>query len=1100
MSLHESGHLRATGTQPVRCPRGRVRGAFAAAVAVVLLLMVPAVGWGAPSSPHWVLLTQAAPTDFHPGDTSDFYEVVAVNDGGVGTTSEPITVTDTLPAGVVVNSISAIAETGGVRNTASEFFNLGCEQAGNEGVVTVTCTTQSGVPSGRAVYVNINVQVPVGAPASLVNSAAIIGGGAPRASEASSTPVTDASRLVPYGASIVGDLTDGSGIATQAGSHPFAVTTLVDWNVGSIGPNEHCNENSTPVCARLAAHAKDVEVALPPGLVGNPTAVPYCPQIVFESTGFYNCPASTQVGGIYLFFYREGTQEQYAPLYNIEPPPGHPAELGFSVSTVAHVPVFFHVRSDGDYGLSTDISNINELTPVRMALVSVWGNPSDEAHHSLRLSTFGNCGTGSGGCPSGVASPKPFLRLPTSCTGGPLSFSIAGDSWQEPLAAPFPVSGTSSVAAMTGCEALRFEPSLTAAVPSTRQAGAPTGYNVDLRVPQNEELEELATPDLHRAEVSFPEGTALSPSAANGLLSCSDAQFGVKVLGAGACPAASRVGSVSVRTPALAVPLTGSLYVGEPECSPCSAGQAQEGKLVRVFFEAEASGVRVKRVGYTRISPTGRLTAVFDEIPEQPVSDIEFTLKGGPNAALVNPSGCGPAVTAARLTPWSTSTPTEVLAPAIPITGCSPAGFQPAFASGMTSSAQAGGFSPFSVSFSRQDGEQALGGLKVTTPPGLLGILKGVERCSEPQAAQGTCGAASLIGHTTATAGPGPDPVSVQGGQVFLTGPYKGAPFGLSVIVPAVAGPFNLGNVIVRAAIQIDPHTAQITVVSDPLPTVLDGIPLQLRSVNVTIDRPGFMFNPTNCDPLTVGGTLTSTQGTTASVSSDFQAVNCATLPFKPVFSVSTQAGTSKKNGASLTVKGTFPTGAQANIRSVGVVLPKQLPARLTTIQQACPEATFNANPASCPVGSNIGVASATTPILSSPLTGPAYLVSHGGAAFPDVVIVFQSEGVTFDLVGSVNIKHGITSSTFATVPDAPISSFELSLPEGPHSGLAAVVPAKAKGNLCGQKLTMPFTTTGQNGAVLKQNTRIQVTGCLKTKTKAKKTIKQHKKGKKQGK
>jgi hypothetical protein len=387
----------------------------------------------------------------------------------------------------------------------------------------------------------------------------------------------------------------------------------------------------------------------------------------------------------------------------------------------------------------------------------------------------------------------------------------------------------------------------------------------------------------------------------------------------------------------------------------------------------------------------------------------------------------------------------------------------------------------------------------VKTPPGLLGLLKSVERCGEPQASQGTCGAGSLIGHTTATAGPGSDPVSVTG-QVFLTGPYKGAPFGLSIVVPAAVGPFNLGTVVVRSAVSVDPHTAQITVTSDPLPTILQGVPLQIRTVNVTIDREGFMFNPTSCEPLSVGGTLSSTQGATAGVSSRFQAANCTALPFKPAFTVSTQAGTSKKNGASLDVKVGYPSGAQANIRSVAVTLPKQLPSRLSTIQQACPEATFNANPASCPAGSNIGIGTAHTPVLANPLTGPAFLVSHGGAGFPDLVLILQGEGVTLDLVGSIDIKHGITSSTFATVPDAPISSFELNLPEGPHSGLAAVLPAKAKGNLCGTSLTMPTILTGQNGAVVKQATKIKVSGCSKAKKKAKKRAKRKHVKKAQGK
>jgi hypothetical protein len=340
---------------------------------------------------------------------------------------------------------------------------------------------------------------------------------------------------------------------------------------------------------------------------------------------------------------------------------------------------------------------------------------------------------------------------------------------------------------------------------------------------------------------------------------------------------------------------------------------------------------------------------------------------------------------------------------------------------------------------------------------------------------------------------------------VFITGPYHGAPFGLSIAVPAKAGPFDIGSgpcdcVVVRAKISVDPHTAQILVDTDPLPTILQGIPLQVKHVNVTIDRPGFMFNPTSCEHLNATDTLTGGSGGTSTASVPFQVTNCASLPFKPTFKVSTQANTSKKNGASLDVKVTSGHG-QANIGKVAVTLPKALPSRLTTIQQACPEATFNQNPASCPAGSNIGTVTATTPVLTSPFTGPAYLVSHGGAAFPDLVIILQGEGVTLDLVGSINIKKNITSSTFASVPDAPINTFELKLPEGPHSALAAVLPAKAKGNLCGTSLVMPTTLTGQNGAQIKQNTKIAVTGCTKANTRRahgkKSKTKKHRKAKK---
>jgi hypothetical protein len=345
------------------------------------------------------------------------------------------------------------------------------------------------------------------------------------------------------------------------------------------------------------------------------------------------------------------------------------------------------------------------------------------------------------------------------------------------------------------------------------------------------------------------------------------------------------------------------------------------------------------------------------------------------------------------------------------------------------------------------------------------------------------------------TAGPGPSPVSVSG-KAYLTGPYKGGPYGIAVVVPAVAGPYDLGTVVIRQSLRIDPSDAHVTDTSDPFPTILQGVPLRIKSVNVTLDRPGFTFNPTGCEAKTINATLTSTGGAKAGVSSHFQAANCATLKFAPKFTASTAGKASKANGASLDVKVGYPTGPEgtyANIKAVKVDLPKQLPSRLTTLQKACLAATFEANPASCPKASNVGTATATTPVLNVPLTGPAYIVSHGGEAFPDLEIVLQGENVTLILVGNTQIKNGITSSTFKIVPDAPVSSFELKLPTGQFSILGANVPQSKKYNLCGQTLPMPTQITAQNGAVIKQTTKIAVTGCPKSK-KAKKA-----KGKKKG-
>ncbi len=739
-------------------------------------------------------------------------------------------------------------------------------------------------------------------------------------------------------------------------------------------------------------------------------------------------------------------------------------------------------------------------------MVTLWGSPSDPSHDKER----GFCDYGaeakaavereereleeeiaqSGGVKRAYFCPvqktnRPFLTLPGSCTGQPLLSTMRVDSWQEPES--YVVPPAASAPAVADCEQLDFSPSLHVQ-PDTAMAGSPSGLGVDLKVPHEENVEGLAEADLKDAVVTLPAGMAVSPSAANGLGACGPQEIGLGNADTPSCPDASKIGSTEVLTPLLEHPLVGSVYVAQPGNNPF-------GSLLALYVVAEGSGALIKLAGEVSLDPlTGQVTATFKNNPQLPFSDLKLHFFGGPRGALMTPSACGKYTTTSRLTPWSSETPAEPLSSFEIDQGCHGPQFSPSFAGGTTNN-QAGAFSPLSVTFSRSDQDQSLSGVTVRTPPGLLGVLKSVDRCGEPQASQGTCGAGSLIGHATATAGPGSDPVSVAG-QVFLTGPYKGAPFGLSIVVPAVAGPFDLGTVVVRAAVSVDPHSARITVTSDPLPSILQGVPLELRTVNVTIDREGFMFNPTDCEPLSVDGALTSTAGASAKVSSRFQAANCATLAFKPSFAVSTQAKTSKKNGASLDVKVGYPKG-EANIHSVAVTLPKQLPSRLTTIQQACTQTTFDANPASCPAGSNIGTGTANTPILANSLSGPAYLVSHGGTGFPDVVVVLQGEGITLDLIGSIDIRKGVTSSTFASVPDAPISSFELKLPEGPHSALAAVAPAKAKGSLCGQFLTMPTKITGQNGAQIKQSTKIKVSGCAKSKKKAKaKKHAQSKKGK----
>jgi hypothetical protein len=494
---------------------------------------------------------------------------------------------------------------------------------------------------------------------------------------------------------------------------------------------------------------------------------------------------------------------------------------------------------------------------------------------------------------------------------------------------------------------------------------------------------------------------------------------------------------------------------------------------------------------------TGQLTAKFLNNPQFPFSDLQVDFKGGLRAGLATPQSCGTFTGTSDMTPWSAPfTPDATPSSSFDVSwdgngGACPSSppLTPAFHAG-TSNPNAGQFSPFTLTFAREDREQDLSGIQVKMPPGLLGSIAGVPLCGEEQANAGTCAAASRIGTMTVAAGPGGHPFYTQG-SIYLTEHYEGAPFGLSIVVPTQAGPFNLGNVVVRSRINIDPTTSALTVTSNPLPQILDGIPIRLRTANVTIERPGFMFNPTSCAQQHITATISGAQGTTANVSAPFAVAGCAGLKFQPKFTVSTSGKTSKAGGASLDAKVTFPAGAQgseSNIAKFKVDLPKQLPSRLTTLQKACTAAQFNANPAGCPAASVVGTVRVSTPVLPVELTGPAYFVSNGGEAFPNLVFVLQGDGVRVDVVGDTFIsKAGITSTTLKSVPDVPFSSFELYLPEGKSSALAA------NGTLCKSSLAMPTAITAQDGSEIHESTKIAVTGCPKAKKATKKKKKAHK-------
>jgi hypothetical protein len=871
---------------------------------------------------------------------------------------------------------------------------------------------------------------------------------------------------------------------TQAGGHPYEWKTSFRLNTTITHGGEAELEASD-------ANFRDVETELPVGLIASGTATPRCTRYTMTID---QCSTATQVGEIEV---EDSDRVRLnRGIYNLVPANGTPVELGAVIHNVGLVYIDGNVRTGGDYGATAKVLSASELDNIIEARVTLWGVPADPSHDSDRVCPVPGLETtpGERECSPG-GQLIPLLTNPTTCPGTPLTAILRMDSWQRPNQF---VTSSTQIPATTGCSALDFTPSITI-TPDTSVADSPSGLDVDLTVPQNETPLGLATSTLENTTVALPPGVSVSPSAANGLEACSEAQIGLHTEAAAQCPNGSKIGTVEITSPLIPDHLIGGVYVARQ-------GENPFGSLLAMYIAAEADGARVKLAGHIVADPvTGQLTTTFTETPQIPFNDFKLNLFGGRHGALATPNTCGAPNTNVSLAPWDGLAPTKFELPFMTTTGCVN-GFTPAFEAG-TVSAQAGAYAPFTLSFSRGDSEENFAGATVTLPPGLIGKIAGVAQCSDAQLAAAaaksgvaeqaspSCPAGSLIGTVQTTAGPGPSPVSVSG-KAYLTGPYKGGPYGIAVVVPAVAGPYDLGTVVIRQSLRIDRSDAHVTDISDPFPTILQGVPLRIKSVNVTLDRPGFTFNPTNCEAKTINATLQSTGGAKAGVSSHFQAANCATLKFAPKFSASTAGKASKANGASLDVKVGYPTGPEgtyANIKAVKVDLPKQLPSRLTTLQKACLAATFEANPASCPKASNVGTATATTPVLNVPLIGPAYIVSHGGEAFPDLEIVLQGENVTLVLVGNTQIKNGITSSTFKTVPDAPVSSFELKLPTGPFSILGANVPQSKKYNLCGQSLPMPTQITAQNGAVIKQTTKIAVTGCAKVKKATKKKSKQAK-------
>src|SRR5580700_2071057 len=1064
-----------------------------------------------------------------------------LGDADVDGEDSAVSIHDTLPAGLTAVAIEAIA---GNKSVSPGAVDCSLE--------SLTCTFKHDLPPYDEIEVLISVSV-TGAKSGERNEASVSGGEAREATV--SRPITIAGGATKFGIEDYELKAEQEGGApdAQAGSHPFQLTTTLALNQ-AINP-----QNGEPVPAALP---KDLNFQWPAGLIGNPTAVSRCTLGQFLHIRRLNtqneCSPRAAVGAAIVTIIEPdgglgsspGAYAFTVPVFNLEPNAGEPARFGF---LVPGTPVFIDtaVRSGEDYGITVHSTDISQTAAFLRAEVIVWGVPGAAIHDIARgIGCLGDAREEHLPCyPLEESRPPAFLSLPTSCADEPLRSTVDGDSWADPGDFVEPEE-QAVLGPLFGCDAVPFEPSI-AVKPDGSAASTPTGLTVDVHNPQNGSVsaDGLAEGNPRDITVALPEGVAIDPSGANGLQACSEELVGfegetefagaphTKLLkfkpwlpgsvaareaiaegnapagedelqqGIDFCPDAAKVATVKIKTPLLPNPLEGAVYVATQNQNPF-------GSLIAMYLIAEdpVSGVLVKLAGQVHLNPDGQIVTTFENTPQAPFEDAELHFFGGENAPLTAPADCGTYETKATLTPWSalpgepphTATSTFNISSGPGGSACTYPGqalpFNPSLTGG-SANVNAGAFTPLTTTIGREDGQQNLSQVKLHFPPGLSGLLSSVKLCPEAQANEGTCGPESQIGETTVSAGVGSDPVTVKGGKVYITEKYNGAPFGLSIVNPVKAGPFDLEHdtspedpgytpacdcIVVRAKIEVDPHTAALTVTTNSesegyaIPHQIDGVPVQIKKVNVLVNRPGFTFNPTSCNPMKIEGEVTGGEGATKPVSEQFQVTNCKNLNFTPKFTVSTSGKTSKADGASLTTRVEEPAGSlgtQANIARVKVELPKALPSRLTTLQKACTLTQFNTNPAGCPAASDIGHAKVITPLLPVPLEGPAIFVSHGGEAFPTLTMVLQGYGVTIDLVGTTFIsKAGVTSTTFKTVPDAPFSTFELTLLEGKYSALAA------NGSLCTEKLVMPTEFVGQNGALLKQSTLLSVTGCAKAK------------------
>jgi hypothetical protein len=757
--------------------------------------------------------------------------------------------------------------------------------------------------------------------------------------------------------------------------------------------------------------------------------------------------------------------------------------LGFYLPLV-NSPAFIvlSARTGSDFGLNATFTGIEHVIPADGFTLDLWGVPAESKYDSERCTSRTGGFFGVGECathgPSN-AELKPFLDSPTTCQG-PLSSSIEVLYYSEKVVTeedPWPTS--------TGCDQLSFNPSLYAQ-PTTTATDAPSGLEVDLRVPQLQSPTAPSPSEIRATTVTLPKGMAINPNAADGKTSCSDSQARLGTEKEAQCPESSKIGTISLTSTALPAPIPGAIYLGDP----------RPGDRYRLILTANGFATHVKLIGSVKPDPeTGQLVVSFQNLPQSPFSEFTLHFFGSERGLLRTPTQCGTYPVTSTFTPWDevlseqTSTQYFTLNRG-PDGGACPGPtrpFTPGFKAGVTD-ATGGVHSPFFVDLTRPEGDQTLTALNVSTPPGFSATLRGVSYCSDSalatvaqpsyaglgELASPSCPAASQIGTASAGVGAGTHPLYLPG-KVYLAGPYKGAPLSLAVITPAVTGPYDLGNVVVRVALHIDPTSARITAVSDPIPQIIQGVPLELRSILIYLDRKGFTLNPTNCSPFAVGAEAFGDQGAVATPGEGFQVANCGALSFAPKFGLRFSGSTKRTGNPALAANISYPSGSgYANIASTQVTLPNSELIDNAHLQAPCTLKQFAQK--ACPPSTEIGFAKAETPLLDQPLQGPVYL-RNGPHQLPDIVAALSGQIGEIDLVGRVDSVKTRLRATFESVPDAPISHFTLRL-DGGHKGLI-----ESTEGLCANPQRATVRMVGQNGRVIEANRKIQLP-CGKKSTK----------------